>query len=77
MLERISALITYCIALLMAKIGHFSLQDTATIVGMVLGVVMCLINLGKLLINWNYRRKTFQLLADGKISKGDYDAANR
>lgn len=77
MLDKFTAWLTYCIAIIMAKLGNFSLQDTATVMGMVLGVVMCVINLTRLLINWHYRRQILQLLKKGQITRGDYDALNR
>lgn len=77
MLERVSSWVTYSTALLMAKIGHFSLQDTATVIGIVLGVVMCLINIGRLLINWHYRRRALQLLSEGKITREHQDELKR
>ncbi|MCU5773078.1 phage holin family protein [Erwiniaceae bacterium BAC15a-03b] len=68
--ERISAFITYSIALLMGWLGKWDLQDVATVLGMVLGI-------GMFLVSWYYRRKTFQLLVSGKISRGEYESANR
>lgn len=69
-MERISALITYSIAVVMGWLGKWDLQDVATILGMVLGV-------GMFLVSWYYRRKTYQLLATGRISRGEYESANR
>ncbi|WP_105587421.1 HP1 family phage holin [Cronobacter sakazakii] len=69
-LERISAFITYCIAVLLAWLGDLSLKDASTVGGMLIGVLM-------LAINWYYRHKSYQLLRDGKISRGDYESFNR
>nr|DAI72885.1 MAG TPA: holin [Caudoviricetes sp.] len=68
--ERISTFLTYCIAVVMGWLGKWDLQDVATLLGMVLGV-------GMFLVSWHYRRKTFQLLASGRISRGEYESANR
>lgn len=68
--ERISAFITWCIALAMAWLGEMSLKDISTLVGLALGVLMTL-------ISWYYKRKTYQLLESGHISRGDYESANR
>ena len=69
-LERISAFVTYCIALLMAKLGNFDLQDAATITGMVLGFCM-------FLVSWYYQHKTYQLRVSEKISRGEHESAGR
>lgn len=69
-LERISAFITYCIAVLLAWLGDLSPKDVSTVGGMLIGVLM-------LAINWYYRHKTYQLLRAGKISRGDYESFNR
>ncbi|QCT18530.1 hypothetical protein FEM41_02170 [Jejubacter calystegiae] len=69
-LERISAFITYCIAVLMAKLGKFDLQDVATITGMLLGIAM-------FLVSWYYRRKAYRLLESGQITRGQYESAGR
>jgi len=69
-MERISAFITYSIAVVMGWLGKWDLQDVATILGMVLGV-------GMFLVSWYYRRKTYQLFVTGRISRGDYESANR
>ncbi|KAA6046653.1 hypothetical protein F3I35_10250 [Pantoea sp. Bo_7] len=68
--ERISAFITWCIAVAMAWLGEMSLKDISTIVGLALGVLMTL-------ISWYYKRKTYQLLESGRISRRDYESANR
>lgn len=69
-MERISAFITYSIAVVMGWLGKWDLQDVATLLGMVLGV-------GMFLVSWYYRRKTYQLFAMGRISRSDYESANR
>lgn len=63
-LERISAFITYCIAVLLAWLGDLSLKDASTVGGVLIGALM-------LAINWYYKHKTYQLLRDGKISRGN------
>lgn len=69
-MERISAFITYAIAVVMGWLGKWDLQDVATILGMVLGV-------GMFLVSWYYRRKTYLLFERGRISRGDYESASR
>ncbi|ALZ95092.1 MULTISPECIES: HP1 family phage holin [Leclercia] len=69
-LERISAFITYCIALLLAYLGDLSLKDASTVGGVLIGVLM-------LAINWYYKHKTYQLLRSGQITRGEYESFNR
>lgn len=69
-LERISAFITYCIAVLLAWLGELSIKDVSTLGGVVIGVMM-------LAINWYYKHKTYQLLRVGKITQGEYEHFNR
>lgn len=68
--ERISAFITYSVAVVMGWLGRWDLQDVATLLGMALGV-------GMFLVSWYYRRKTYLLFERGRISRGDYESANR
>lgn len=69
-IERISAFITYCSAVLLAWLGDLSLKDISTIGGVLIGVLM-------LAINWYYKHKTWQLLKEGKITRGEYESFNR
>lgn len=69
-LERISAFITYCIALLLAYLGDLSLKDASTVGGVLIGVLM-------LAINWYYKHKTYQLLRSGQITRGEYESFSR
>ncbi|WP_416413272.1 HP1 family phage holin [Pantoea sp. App145] len=69
-MERISAFLTYCMAVVMGWLGKWNLQDMATLLGMVLGV-------GMFLVSWYYRRKTYQLFVSGRMSREDYESANR
>ena len=43
-LERISAFITYCIAVLLAWLGDLSPKDASTVGGVLIGVLMLAIN---------------------------------
>ncbi|WP_241649691.1 HP1 family phage holin [Rosenbergiella collisarenosi] len=70
MWEKIRTLTVWCISLAMAWLGDLSLKDISTYVGMVLGVVM-------VLISWYYKHQTLVLLRRGKITREEYDAANR
>lgn len=44
-LERISAFITYCIAVVLAWLGDLSIKDASTLGGLMIGVLMLAINL--------------------------------
>ena len=65
-LERISAFITYCIAVVLAWLGDLSIKDASTLGGLMIGVLM-------LAINWYYKHKAY----DGQISREDYESINR
>ena len=69
-LERISAFITYCIAVVLAWLGDLSIKDASTLGGLMIGVLM-------LAINWYYNHKAYQLLRDGQISREVYESINR
>ncbi|EAA5990063.1 hypothetical protein QE78_004371 [Salmonella enterica subsp. enterica] len=69
-LERISAFITYCIAVVLAWLGDLSIKDASTLGGLMIGVLM-------LAINWYYKHQSFKLLRGGKISRGEYESFNR
>lgn len=51
-LERISAFITYCIAVVLAWLGDLSIKDASTLGGLMIGVLM-------LAINWYYKHKAY------------------
>ena len=68
--DRISATITYCIAVVLAWLGDLSIKDASTLGGLMIGVLM-------LAINWYYKHKAYQLLRDGLISREDYESINR
>lgn len=68
--ERISAFITYCIAVAMAYLGKMDLKDIGTLAGIALGMLMTV-------ISWYYKRKTYQLLKAGAITQDVYESANR
>jgi cytosine/uracil/thiamine/allantoin permease len=69
-LERISAFITWCIAVVLAWMGDLSIKDASTLGGVLIGALM-------LLINWYYKHKTYQLLRAGRLSREAYDSINR
>ena len=69
-LERISAFITYCIAVVLAWLGDLSIKDASTLGGLMIGVLM-------LAITWSYKHTAYQLLRDGPISREDYESINR
>ncbi|EET2971379.1 HP1 family phage holin [Escherichia coli] len=69
-LERISAFITWCIAVVLAWMGDLSIKDASTVGGVLIGVLM-------LLINWYYKHKTYQLLRAGRLSREAYESINR
>ncbi|QEW33228.1 hypothetical protein D0N50_16780 [Erwinia billingiae] len=70
MAEKISTFITWCMAILMAWLGDLSLKDISTVAGLLVGILMAF-------ISWYYKRKTYQLLASGRISREDYESATR
>lgn len=70
MMEKISTVITWCIAILMAWLGDLSLKDISTVAGLLVGILMAF-------ISWYYKRKTYQLLVSGRISREDYESATR
>lgn len=70
MVEKISTVITWCIAILMAWLGDLSLKDISTVAGLLIGILMAF-------ISWYYKRKTYQLLASERISREDYESATR
>ncbi|MCS2172238.1 phage holin family protein [Scandinavium sp. TWS1a] len=69
-LEKISAFITWCIAVVLAWMGELSIKDASTVGGVLIGALM-------LLINWYYKHKTYQLLRAGRLSREAYDSINR
>lgn len=69
-IERFSAFVTWCIAVLLAWLGELSIKDISTVGGVLIGVAM----LG---INWYYKHKSLQLLRAGQISRGEYESFNR
>ncbi|EFO2314259.1 Uncharacterised protein [Escherichia coli] len=69
-LERISAFITWCIAVVLAWMGDLSIKDASTVGGVLIGALM-------LLINWYYKHKTYQLLRAGRLSREAYESINR
>ncbi|MCX9067667.1 hypothetical protein NLN84_19015 [Citrobacter portucalensis] len=69
-IEKVTAFIVYWIAVFLAWLGGWSIQDAAAAVGMALGA-------GMFAVSTYYRRKTFQLLAKGQISQEVYERANR
>ncbi|WP_376749534.1 hypothetical protein [Enterobacter chengduensis] len=61
---------TYWIAVFLAWMGNWDIQDVGTVFGMVLGT-------GALGITWYYRHQSFQLLKAGTISREAYERVNR
>ncbi|STC70701.1 putative secretory protein [Escherichia coli] len=69
-LERISAFITYCIAVVLAWLGDLSIKDASTLGGLMIGVLM-------LAINWYYKTQSLPASARRQISREDYESINR
>lgn len=69
-IERVTAAMTYWIAVFLAWMGNWDIQDVGTVFGMVLGT-------GALGITWYYRHQSFQLLKAGTISREAYERVNR
>lgn len=70
MWERIRAGIVWFIAVGMAWLGDMSLKDVSTVAGVLIGLLMAI-------ISWYYKRKSYQLLAAGRITREEYESANR
>jgi len=70
MWERIRAGIVWFIAVGMAWLGDMSLKDVSTVAGVLIGLLMAI-------ISWYYKRKTYQLLVAGRITREEYESANR
>ncbi len=68
--ERISAVITYSSAVVLAWLGDLSIKDASTLGGLMIGVLM-------LAITWTSKHNAYQLLRDGQISREDYESINR
>lgn len=69
-MERITSFLAYVVAVFLAWIGKYSPQDIAFMVGAAVGV-------GTFLVNWYYRRKSYQLLNKLGVSRRVYDELNR
>ncbi|AXX19851.1 MULTISPECIES: HP1 family phage holin [Serratia] len=69
-MEKITSWVAYTIAAFLAWIGRYSPQDIAFMVGAAVGV-------GTFLVNWYYRRKSYQLLNKLGVSRRVYDELNR
>ncbi|WP_420912716.1 HP1 family phage holin [Chimaeribacter californicus] len=68
-IERVASSLSYTVATLLAWLGMMSPQDLALMVGTGVGVAT-------FLVNWHYRRKSFQLLAESRLCKNDYEHFN-
>lgn len=69
-MERITSFLAYTVAVFLAWIGKYSPQDIAFMVGAAVGV-------GTFLVNWYYRRKSYQLLNKLGVRRRVYDELNR
>lgn len=69
-MERITSFLAYAVVMFLAWIGRYSPQDIAFMVGAAVGV-------GTFLVNWYYRRKSYQLLNKLGVSRRVYDELNR
>lgn len=69
-MEKITSLLAYAIAVILAWAGKYSAQDIALTVGALVGV-------GTFLTNWYYRRKTYRLLLQMGVHPEARDALNR
>lgn len=67
--ERISSGCAYFIATSLTWLASLTSQDVAFLIGSAVGV-------DTFLINWYYRRKSYQLLARKSLSKDDYENLN-
>ncbi|KAB8311524.1 MULTISPECIES: HP1 family phage holin [Rahnella] len=67
--ERISSACAYFIATSLTWLAGLTSQDVAFLVGSGVGV-------GTFLVNWYYRRKSFQLLARSNLNPNTYEDLN-
>lgn len=67
--ERISSACAYFIATSLTWLAGLTSQDVAFLVGSGVGV-------GTFLVNWYYRRKSFQLLARSNLDPNTYEDLN-
>ena len=67
--ERISSACAYFIATSLTWLAGITSQDIAFLIGSAVGI-------GTFLVNWYYRRKTFQLLARNGLNKDTYENLN-
>lgn len=67
--ERVASTCAYLIATFMAWLGGLSLEDIAFLVGSSVGIAT-------FLVNWYYRRKSYQLLARSGLTKETYERLN-
>ncbi|MFU2315967.1 HP1 family phage holin [Rahnella sp. PCH160] len=67
--ERISSACAYFIATSLTWLAGLTSQDVAFLVGSGVGV-------GTFLVNWYYRRKSFQLLTRSNLNPNTYEDLN-
>ncbi|THD47333.1 hypothetical protein ERD95_15190 [Enterobacteriaceae bacterium ML5] len=67
--ERISSACAYFIATSLTWLAGITSQDIAFLIGSAVGI-------GTFLVNWYYRRKSFQLLARNGLNKDNYENLN-
>ncbi|AUH00975.1 holin [Pectobacteriaceae bacterium CE70] len=69
-MEKATSTISYAVAVFLAWFGGLSSQDIAFFVGAAVGV-------GTFLVNWYYRRKSYQLLRRTNLRPEVFDELNR
>ncbi|HHB1424094.1 TPA: holin [Serratia odorifera] len=69
-MKKLTSWAAYIVAGFLAWVGRYSPQDIAFMVGAAVGV-------GTFLVNWYYRRKSYQLLKRLDVKRGFYDELNR
>lgn len=67
--ERISSACAYFIATSLTWLAGITSQGIAFLIGSAVGI-------GTFLVNWYYRRKSFQLLARNGLNKDTYENLN-
>jgi len=67
--ERISSTCAYFIATSLTWLAGLTSQDVAFLIGSGVGI-------GTFLVNWYYRRKSYQLLAHSGLNKETYENLN-
>ncbi len=76
-MEWIKSAVAYFVAILLAWFSRHSPQDIAFIVGSLVAVGTLIINLVSAIVNWRYKRKTWELLRARGMSEEEANEYTR